>query len=407
VARFLLCPRNSRKTECGAKRFLISAVVRAATFALLGFCSLALAQAPQGAGAGPVRPSGTRSDSAAAAGSVVRASSDVDWRFAHPDAGLKVSLNVQSVLNSPAIAKAIDQGKSQAKNNAMQFELVLAMLKTVDRISLSVRQIAVPQAVLDKAAGGAVSVPPDVLVQVTGSFDPQLIAGFFPSTGTSKVKVMGPHTLLIGEGDSFARATERMNAAGVAMPRDEMEQSDLWLWANSSFLTQGATASSPLGNGAKQTTPLGFPSLRGASMGFNLSDTPEINMLLTAVNEAGAAEILKTIQDAVGQLALANPMAGTAAKALIMKQNGSIVRVHFVVPPELNALGQQLAQQQAASGGLGAELMPLLGMFGLGGPASPAKAPADTIAPAPPPQNGGKIVIYGLDEGPKEISPQK
>jgi hypothetical protein len=75
--------------------------------------------------------------------------------------------------------------------------------------------------------------------------------------------------------------------------------------------------------------------------------------------------------------------------------------LHFVVPPELIAFGQQMAQQQAAaSGGLPAQLLPLLGTLGLG------RAPA-AAAPAPPPQNGGKIVIYGLDDGPKEIPPPK
>jgi acetamidase/formamidase len=66
-------------------------------------------------------------------------------------------------------------------------------------------------------------------------------------------------------------------------------------------------------------------------------------------------------------------------------------------------MGQQLAQQQAASGGLPAQMTPLLGMLGLGRPASAATPPAGAITPVPPPQNGGKIVIYGLDGGPKEI----
>ncbi len=395
MARLLLFPRNSRKTERGAKLFPISAVVRTASLALLGFCSLALAQAPQGAGAGPVRPSqasGTRDDSAAVPGSLVRANSDVDWRFAHPGAGLKLSLNVQSILNSPAIVKAIDQSKSQAKNNAMQIELALAMLKTVDRISVSVLQKAAPGA---KEAGDM-----DVLVQVTGSFDPQLIAGFFPSTGTSKVKVVGPHTILIGEGDSFAQAIERMNAAGAPTHRDELEQSDIWLSVNAGFLAQQA-------GGANQPLPPLFQSLRNVSLGLDLGEASEINMTLNTADAASAGEILKTFQDGIAQLALANPMAGAAAKALNMKQDGSTVRLHFVVPPELAAMAQQFAQQQAASGGLSTQLAPLLGTLGLGGPGSPAKPAAGTIAPAPPPQNGGKIVIYGLDEGPKEIPLQK
>ena len=342
----------------------------ARTLLLFGICTLALAQAPP---------------------SPVPVSPAVDWRFAHPDAGMKMSLNLQAILNSPVIAKAIQQSKSQAKNNAMQIELVLAMLKTVDRISLSVRQKA--------AHVGKAAADMDVLVQLTGAFDPQLIAGFFPSAGSAKVKVVGPHTLLIGDGDSFTRAAERI-AAGAPAPAGPMEQSDIWLSASPSFLAQQAS-------GVNQPLPPLFQSLREVSMGLNLGDVSEINMLLNAADSTSATEILKTFQDAIGQMALANPMAGTAAKALIMRQDGSTVRLHFVVPPELMALGQQLALQQAASGGLPAQLMPLLGTFGLGGPASSGKPPTSAIAPEPPPQNGGKIVIYGLDDGPKELPVRK
>jgi hypothetical protein len=177
------------------------------------------------------------------------------------------------------------------------------------------------------------------------------------------------------------------------------DDSDFWISANYAFLARQAS-------GANQPLPALFQSLRDVSIGLNLGglnlgDAPEINMLLTASDAAGAGEILKTFQDAVVQLAQATPMAGAAAKALTMKQDGARIRLHFVVPPELIAFGQQMAQQQAAaSGGLPAQLLPLLGTLGLG------RAPA-AAAPAPPPQNGGKIVIYGLDDGPKEIPPPK
>ena len=356
-------------------------ILYVAPFALLGFCSLALAQAPTQ----PAEP-----------GVAARADSPADWRFAHPDADVKISLNLQALLNSPAIAKLIEQGKSQAKDNAMQIELVLGMLKTVDRISISVRQRA---AVVGKAAAGA---DMDVLAQVTGSFDSQLIAGFFPSTGAGKVKVVGPHTLLIGEGDSFAAAAERM-AAGARMPAGELEGSDIWISTSGSFLAQQAA-------GANQPMPPFLLGLQNLAIGFNfgglnLSDSPEINMLLTATDAAAATEMLKMFQAGTEQVGQLNPMAGQATKALTMTQDGSTIRIHFVVPPEMMALGQQMAAQQATSGGLPAQLAPLLGSLGLGGlgPAKPAAPPAGAIAPEPPPQNGGKIMIYGLDGGPKAI----
>jgi hypothetical protein len=318
----------------------------------------------------------------------------VDWRFAHPDSDLRLTINFQALLNSPAVVKAIEQGraqaKGQAKDNAVPLELALGMLKTVDRVSVSARQKAVPAGKANTSGAPAM----DVLAQITGSFDPQLIAGFFPSTGTSKVKVVGPHTVLIGEGDSFAKASERMTS-GVPAQGDELELNDIWVSARSSFLAQQAS-------GANQPMPPLFQSLRGISLGLNLGEAPEINVLLTTADEAGAGEMLKALQQAA-------PMAGTAVKGLSLKQDGSKIRAHLVVPPETLASVQQFAQQQAASGDLTTQLAPLLGSlgFGGGGPASSAKPPTRAITPARPPQNGGKIVIYGLDDGPKEIQVQK
>jgi hypothetical protein len=89
-----------------------------------------------------------------------------------------------------------------------------------------------------------------------------------------------------------------------------------------------------------------------------------------------------------------------------MKLDGASVRLHFVVPPELVALAQQqVASAGSTQGGLPTQLAPLLGGFGRGGFA-PGKPSPGAIAPEPPPQNGGKIVIYGLDDGPKVIPPK-
>ncbi len=325
------------------------------TLLLLGACSLALAQTQTA----------------------------TDWRFAHPDAGIKASVNLQAILNSPAVAKAIEQGKSQAKDNAMQVELALGMLRQVDRVSVSALQKN--------------SKDIDVLVQITGSFDPQLVTGFFPSTGPSKVKVVGPHTILIGEGDSFARAVARMTAGTAPTAGDPLDQSDIWIAASSGFIAQQTAAQA---NGATQMPPV-FKGLRDLSMGFNFGDAPEINLLVNAIDETSAGEMLKAFEEGIAQAGQLNPMAGVAAKALSLKQDGSSLRMHYVVPPELVAL----AQQQAASGGLPAQLAPLLGNMGIGGfgPSTNPKPPVSISRPEPPPQNGGKIKIYGLDDGPKEL----
>jgi hypothetical protein len=316
---------------------------------LLSFCSLGIAQTP--------------------------ASSGNDWRFAHPDADMKMSVNVQALLKSPAIINAIEQGKAQAKDNAMQIQMALAMLQTIDRLSVSLRQ---------KAPNDA-----DVLAQVTGSFDAQFIAGMFPSAGKSQVKVVGPHAILIGEGDSFTQAEARMNGSAAPASGDELDQSDIWIQVSAAMLAQQASQASRMMEG-----------VRWLSMGLTLSQPPVVNLVLSTTDDAGAAAMLKTIQAMTPMLA-AYPATAAVAKDLMLTQDGSRLRIHFVVPPEL----QTEIQQQAAS--VANNISPMLGTFGLGGASASPSKPVRAPAPPPPAQNGGTVRIYGLDDGTKEFAAPK
>ncbi len=310
-----------------------------------------------------------------------------DWRFAHPDADLKMSVNLQAVLKSDAIVKAIEQGKAQAKDNAAQIDLVLGILRTIDRFSVSTRQ----------TPGSEM----DVLAEVTGSFDPQMIAGFFPSTGKGQVKVVGPHAILIGDGDSFAQAVARMNGGPAAAGGDDIEQSDIWIAGSAEFLARQSG----------QEIPPMLQGLRTFGIGLTLSAMPEVTVVLGAKDEAGAGQLLSMFQLLSGPMLAASPATADLGKALSMTQDGSRVRMHMVIPPELVAMAQQ--QAMAAAGGLPAQLAPLLGGMGIGGSPAASKSaagpkPASSPKPAavatePPAQNGGKVKIYGLDDGTKEI----
>lgn len=329
---------------------------------LLGFCSLAMAQSP-------------------APGLTPFSSSPVDWRFAQPDADMKIGINFQALLKSDAVAKAIEQGKAQAKDNAAQIDFALAMLRTIDRVSVSAHQ----QNTNDM----------DVLAEVTGSFDPQLITGFFPSTGKSQVKAVGPHTLLIGEGDSFAHAVERMSGAPAPTPTNDLQQSDIWIQADAKMFAQQSA----------QPMPPMLQNLRGLAMGLTLSESPVVDLILNTTDDAAANGLLQTLQLMSGpMLAAASPQLASVGKALTFKQDGSNLRMHLVVPPEALAM----LQQQAASAGDGilSQIAPMMGGLGIGGAAASTSKPPVHSA-EPPPQNGGKIKIYGLDDGTKEISAPK
>lgn len=335
---------------------------------LFAFCALAAAQTP----APSSRPA---------------APAPADWRFAHPDADMKIGLNLQAVLNSDAFKKGMEQAKAQSAKsggaaNVAQIDMVLGMLRTVDRISVSARQNA-PNDM-------------DVLAEVTGSFDPSFITALFPSTGKNQVKVVADHTILIGEGDSFTRALSRINGPAKADLGGDLEQSDLWIQANAALLQQQA------GQQQQQALPM-LKDVKTFAVGLTFADAPVINMVLTSASDAGAATMLTTLQ-AMLPLLTTSPQSAALAKNLKLSQDGSALRMRMVIPPEMVAMLQQQALSAAGDGGLPAQLAPLLGSIGLG--ASPAKKAPDTT-PVPPAQNGGSIKIYGLDGGPREIPIQK
>lgn len=335
------------------------------------FCSLAMAQSPA-------------SSPAASFHSVAAA----DWRFADPDADMKIGINLQALLNSDVFKKGIAQAEAQNKDSATQVNMVLGMLRTVDRISISARQ---------KAPNDM-----DVLAEVTGSFDPNFVTALFPSAGKNQVKVVADHTLLIGEGDSFAQALSRMNGSGKPVPGGELEQSDVWIQASAAMIQKQADQQ-------QQTLPI-FKDLRGFAVGLTFADAPVVNMVLTSANDAAAGTMLTTLQAMLPLLA-SSPQSAAITKNLKLSQDGSSLRMRLTIPPEMMAMIQQQALSAAGDGsGVPSQLAPFLGSFGLG-PAqaksgSSALPPSDPAASAPA-QGGGSIKIYGLDGGPKEIPIQK
>src|SRR5689334_22735156 len=111
------------------------------------------------------------------------AQSPADWRFAHPDPDLRLSVNLQALLKSAAVANAIRQASAQAPpEQVAKIQEILGVLSSIERISVSARQKTPKDS--------------DALVLVTGNFDPKWLQEFFPSKGTSQVRQVGPHAVL-------------------------------------------------------------------------------------------------------------------------------------------------------------------------------------------------------------------
>ena len=324
-------------------------------------------------------------------GAALAAQAQTDWRFSHPDADFRASVNLQALMKSPVVQQALKQVEEKGGQNANQVKFAVNLLSSIDRVSISAKQK--PGAV-KPAANASPAADADVLILISGSFDPQTIKALVPANGNMQIQVAGQNSLLIGERASLNGAVARLGSKASGPAFGELEQSDLWFWG---------------GPGLFKTTaqpPPEFKSLRGFSMGMNLTESPEANLILTAANTAGASEILTAVHELIQKSADSPEKMALLDKALTTTQEGSQVRFRWVTPPELMQ-AMKAAQEQAASGQLGGEVPPqlqgLLSLFGVGG--GPAAA-APAAAQPKPPANGGKIVIYGLEDGPHEVKPQ-
>ncbi len=207
----------------------------------------------------------------------------------------------------------------------------------------------------------------------------------------------------MGEGDSFTEASARMSGP-AASANGDLGQSDIWIEGDAVKLLKQSG----------QDVPPMFDGVRTFALGLTLGDSPVVDLVVGAKDDASAGLMLGMLQGLTPFLAT-SPAAASAAKAVSFKQEGSSVRMHMVVPPELVTMIQQQAASAASDagngGGFPAQLAPLLGTLGLGGgaksaspsPAKPAQPAPSKSAPPAPPQNDGKVKIYGLEDGPKEI----
>jgi hypothetical protein len=305
-----------------------------------------------------------------------------DWRFAHPDADIRASINVQTLLKSPMIASLKEQAP---KESQAQIGMAVAMLSTIDRVSISARQTA------PGAGNTGAGSDSDVLVLISGSFDAQFLQSML-GAGGPQVKQVDPHTVLLGQGLSFTQALARLSGtAAAASKNDELEPSDLFIDGD---LTR-------LGQQQGQSAPPPLQNVQRFSLGMNMGENVDLSLILTATDAADVQLLMKTFHDLMAQGGTTPEMASMLAKALDMRQDGAKLRVHFVPPPEMIKAAQQAASGGDPTGGSLASIQPLLNMLGMGG--GPAATPAKTTEP--PPANGGKIMIYGLDGGPKEVKP--
>jgi hypothetical protein len=283
-----------------------------------------------------------------------------DWRFAHPNTGLLLSIKLQSILESPLSPFILGQIYSQLQAGGMSAEKLDQFrnaLREIDQISVSLRP----------AGAGA---PPDALILVTGRLDQmeKLLA-----SRTRKLAAGGG--LLMGAPNSVAAAIGRAGGApaGAWSPLfahvQELEQeSDIWIAG------PGALISTPEIRKALGADAMLLSSVKNFAVGLRMRDGVSVNLTLETTNSAAADQIVAAVRR------LETGKGVEAAEALRVEKLDS---------------GLRLRARAANDAGL-ARLSSAVGI-----PWNPA--PGVSAAPGQPAKPKA-IVIDGLDSGgPKEL----
>lgn len=320
-----------------------------------------------------------------------------DWRFAHPKPDLLLSINVGKIVHSPYMAESIQKSFGMTSDvDKAKIDLAMKMIGTVDRVQISLRATQVKN-------------DPDFLVLVTGALDPMVKSMMMqPSKGSAVVaREISPSAILFGKASLIDQAARRMSGATAPVIADSLSSSDFWIAGDTGML-KGA---------APTQLPPGLDSLKHFALGLNFGDPLEFNANLSMLNEDGAEKLIAMYNFLAAQSAT-TPQAMELAKATKVERKGTEVQFRFSAP--MATIQEQMMSAAAAAGagagatGMGMGQLPaLMGMLGMstpGGTTAAAMPHATTVsAPAPvkAPQNPGKIMIYGLDDGPREVGAPK
>jgi hypothetical protein len=336
-----------------------------------------------------------------------------DWRFAYPDSMMRMSINVGRMLRSPMVIDAIKNAPGAAQ---LQISLGLKMIQGIEKVQIAVRQG--PGGTTSAKAGpkSTTSAPgsennPDMLVLITGQLDPTLQQTIMQQSATNAMaaRQIAPDVLLLGKTPQVESAIKRMTGAPVGGDDDSLSDSDLWISGDAAQMTAPVNR----GNAAQPDDPSwaqsavmamhGVDTLKRFSLGLNVRDPFELSVNLQAANEAGADQLLGLYNTAMAANSGKTPdeFAPLVDRVRVGRQ-GSEIQFRFSAPVAMLQTAFAKSQALRDLGSNPALPAGLSGMLG-GGSAGIGPARSATRAPQAAPAPQGKIMIYGLDDGPREV----
>ena len=323
----------------------------------------------------------------------------VPWELGHPDAKLLMGIDLKSLRESAVGQSLREQMKAQpaARPTPAPFQasfqaMALGIFNQIDRVFFSSPA---------NATASAKNNPP-FLLAVEGRFPTEQIKPFLQGTSrryrtaevyrtsktdTTSVALLDGGTLLMGDEKSVLAAIDRrgraLPPASTLLARAQALAStrDIWIIADaplSQFELASTSASNPL---AAQ-----FASqIKGVDLGVSMHDGVQFELNLATESDAVATQLsqLLSLQIQTSALAQSNqPGVAEMVRRLHVDADGNRMRVNLALTAD--EFAQQMRAAQAARA-MAATTNP-----------PPAARP---VKPATP----GKIVIYGLEGGPREI----
>jgi hypothetical protein len=230
---------------------------------------------------------------------------------------------------------------------------------------------------------------------------------------TMASREIAPNAILFGKATAVDLAARRMSGTTAPFIADDLSSSDLWLAGDTGLLRSAAGSSLLAGGAGSAGLPAGLNTLKRFALGLNFRDPVQLNMNLSMLNEDEARKMLAMYQLLVAQAA-DSPESAELVRAAKVNVQGA--EVHFRFSASVSMLQGQMKKSGIGAGAVSADaragaLAALMSGFGMGiagrGAAS-APSVVPVVAPAVVPQTPGKIMIYGLDDGPREVgSPKK
>jgi len=300
-----------------------------------------------------------------------------DWRFSHPSPAMLINVNIGSLLQSPvwtALASAWGAGK------ATEIEKVRAALSDIGQLLISV--------------GPEGTEKQSVLMLARGNVDGAL-GSMLRSGAGMQSKRLDAATMLIGDASSLQFANLRMrgpvgrtswNSLQQAATREALKY-DVWIGVDPRHL---ASMASSFGGSSPIPAPL-LAVIRGISLGVYLRDQLRMEASLDAPSPDVAERMLAAYQQAE-----AKRPAPKGRQVWVTVEGAKLRYVEIV---ELSRLKDLTVLDASTAQMLGPQIAPLIqALTGLGSVHGSAAAPSPK-----PAQQGGAIVIQGLDGGPREI----